>query len=91
METQENTMVVDNPFVQDQPLPRRSARVSASRDACTTANEHADAARSPADDRNTDPDDGTSEHSMGQIKNSDPPHQESDLSLIHISEPTRPY
>lgn len=81
METQENTMVVDNPSVQDQPLPRRSARVSASRDACATANEHeADASRSPAVDRNDDPDDETSENSMGQVKNSDPPHQESDDS-----------
>ena len=74
MATQENTMAVQDLSLQDQPLPRRSARVLSARDADSTANEHAvDASRNQAVGRNADVDGGTEENSMGQVENPDPP------------------
>ena len=81
METQENMVSLEDPSLQDQPLPRRSARVLSARDADSTANEHAvDASRNQAVGRNADFDSGTEENSMGQVENPDPPHQESEAS-----------
>ena len=74
-------MAVQDLSLQDQPLPRPSARVLSARDADSTANEHAvDASRNQAVGRNADIDGGTEENSMGQVENPDPPHQESDDS-----------